>query len=434
MKRLGLSFAIFILSGPAAYAQPLNTPASSITPPFVETVSEGPAPLTLEDCYRLALKRSEQVAINAELIKQTEARFLQALGTALPRVSFTSTDIWQDGSGASAFTLRHRPERAFAFSQPLFTGFKEFAAITGARYEYRQRKGEKAHAELSLLVDVANAFNLLLEEREDLAAVESIRVALTDRLDELKDRERLGRSRQSEVKSIETQLRQTEAELELAKSKEQITRQLLAFLIGQPAAAITDPADEVPQPLEESFYLAKADSRPDVQAAEAALKVAEKEIVVAQSKFWPTVNADGKYYTERGGIAQDVKWDVTLKVDVPLFQGGQAVGAVKEALANARTAKLRYVERQRMAELDIKDAYTKLTSAITIKRLVDEALKSAEESYRLQVEDYRLSLVNNLDVLQALQVLQTTRRDDIHARREAKRYYWQLRAAIGQTF
>lgn len=435
MKRLHYLLILIacLLNGPVVYAQPVEM-APSVTPPFVETVSDGPAPLTMEDCYRLALKRSEQIGISAEAIKQTEGRFLQALGTALPRISFTSTDLWQDGTGASAFTLRHRPERAFSFSQPLFTGFKEFAAITGAKHEYRQRKEEKLHAELSLLTDVADAFHLLLEQREDIAAVEGIRVALVDRLDELQGREHLGRSRASEAKTVETQLRQTEAQLEQAKSGEQITRQLLEFLIGQPVTAITDPSDGVPAPLEEPLYETKADDRPDVQAAEAAWKVAEKAVIVAQSQLWPTVNADGNYYTERAGVAQDVKWDVTLTVDVPLFQGGQAVGAVKEALSESRAAKLHYVERQRTAELDIKDAYAKLGHAITVARLLDEAVASAEESYRLQVEDYRLSVVNNLDVLQALQTLQTTRRDDIHARREAKRAYWQLRAATGEGF
>ena len=95
--------------------------------------AEDATPLTLSDCYALALKRSEEIAIRGELIRETEGRFLQALSTALPRASFELSEKRQDGSGGSAFTLKEVPERRFVFSQPLFSGFKEFAAVRGSR-------------------------------------------------------------------------------------------------------------------------------------------------------------------------------------------------------------------------------------------------------------------------------------------------------------
>ena len=61
------------------------------------------------------------------------------------------------------------------------------------------------------------------------------------------------------------------------------------------------------------------------------------------------------------------------------------------------------------------------------------ALAAAEESYRLQVEDYRRGLISNLDLLQELRTLQDARRDEIDARHSAKRLYWRLLAATGET-
>ena len=179
-------------------------------------------PLTLAEAYRLALKRSETIAIQSELIKETEGRFLQSLSGVLPRATFSLSEKRQDGTGSSAFTLKEVPERKFVFSQPLFSGFKEFAAMAGTRAERRQRVAEKARAEHLLFVDVANAFHLLLEQRQDLNTLETIRAALIERLDELKVREQLGRSRPSEVVSAEAQLRRVEAEMELVKSRETV--------------------------------------------------------------------------------------------------------------------------------------------------------------------------------------------------------------------
>ncbi len=407
-----------------------TTQAAEISPP----PSASASPLTLQDCYALALKRSETIAIHAELIKETEGRFLQALGTALPHVSFLSSDKRQDGSGSSAFTLRYTPQRQFTVNQTLFAGFKEFAALAGSRAERRERIEEKTRAEHLLFVDVANAFYLLLELREDLSALETTRVALIQRLEELKDRQRLGRSRASEVVSAEAQLRRTEANIERARSAERIGEQLLNFLTGlDHLEAINDDAPSLPPLDPETTYLMKLSIRPDLLAAEDAWHVAQKAVTIAQAQWWPTVTANGNYYVDRSGVAKEVKWDAALTVDVPLFQGGQAAGAVKAAASQAREAKLRYEEKQRRVALDIRDAYAKADSAIVIRAALENALSAAEESYRLEVEDYRLNLVSNLEVLQTLQSLQDAHREFIHAKYDAKRLSWQLHVATGDT-
>jgi len=389
--------------------------------------------LTLADCFALALQRSEVVAIQQELIKENEGRFLQALSGALPRASFEASKKRQDGTGGSAFTLRDVPERKFVFSQPLFSGFKEFAAMAGARAERRQRRHEEARAEQLLFVDVSDAFYLVREQREDLAALEAIRAALIGRLEELADRERLGRSRPSEVVSAKAQLRRLEAEIELVRNREVTARQLLEFLTGLARVeGLADLEVSPPQLASENEYLAKASLRPDVRAAEEAWHVAKKEARVAQASFWPDVDVEGNYYTRRVGASSGVDWDVLLTVNVPLFQGGETAGAVRTASSEARQAKLRFEQTQREAALDIQDTYATLQAAMTRHAVLAKALDASEENYRLQQEDYRLSLVNNLDVLQALEELLTARRDVIHATYEIKRLSRSLQAAVGE--
>ena len=389
-----------------------------------------PAPLTLADCYRLALKQSETLAIRQELITQAETRFTQALSGILPRVSFVSTDKRQDGSGSSAFTLRNVPERKFTVSQPLFSGFREFAAMAGTKAEHHQRTLEKARAEQLLLVDVADAFYLVLEQREDLAALEMIRRALADRAEELTAREQIGRSRPSEVVSAEAQRLRLEADLELVRVQEVLARQLLAFLTGlDQIEALQDPS--LPPLTEENPYLAKAVTRPDIGAVQAAAQVAEHQVGIAKADRWPTVSLDGNYYLERVGAAKDVTWDAAIKVAVPIFQGGQTQGAIAQAASQARQATLVASETQRRAVLEVRDAYASARAALARRDALARALAAAEENYRLQVDDYRRSLVNNLEVLQTLQALESARRDLLHGDYEAKRQYWHLRAAAG---
>ena len=395
---------------------------------------EGVRALTLAECFELALRRSEEIAIKQEILRENEGRFLQALSGALPRASFELSEKRQDGSGGSAFTLKDIPERKFVFSQPLFSGFKEFAAMAGARAERRQRTHERSRAEQLLFIDVSDAFYFLLEHQEDARALEAIRAALSERIDDLNAREQLGRSRPSEVASAESRLRQVEADIESARSDETVARQLLEFLTGlAPIDAVADPDPSVALLSGEAEYVGKAGQRSDVQAAHEAWRVAGKEVAIARAGFWPDVSVEGNYYTKRAGVAQDIDWDVLLKVDVPIFQGGETAGAVKQAKSRERQAKLRFEQTQREAALNIREMYAKLQGAVERTAALERALKAAEENARLQSEDYRLNLVSNLEVLEALELLQNARREVIHSRYETKRLDTQLHVAIGET-
>ena len=434
-------FAIVVLSYGVGVA---NTPfahSQELLPNLPVTASEGaptppqPNQLTLEECYQLALKRSETIAIQREMLEEAQGRFMQALSGILPRASFVLSERRQDGSGESAFTLRRVPEQRFTFSQPLFGGFKEFAAMAGTKAERRQRVHEKERAEQLLLTDVSDTFYLLFEQREDLYVLETIRTTLAQRIDELREREQLGRSRTSEVVSAEAQLRRIEAEIERVQIQETIARQLLEFLTGlDQVDGIQDVAATlIPSPLDqEDMYMRQAAARPDVLAAEEAWRVTQKLVTVSRARYWPTVNLEGNYYTERAGVSADIDWDALLKVDAPLFQGGQAVGAVREANSRARQAQLKFEQAQRRANLDARDAYSSLKGSLARYAALQKALDAAEQDYRLELEDYQRRLISNLDVLQALQTLQDARRDVIHARYETKRLYWALRTATGE--
>ena len=388
--------------------------------------------LSLSECYQLALQRSETVAIQQELIKEAEARFGESLSGILPSAVFSSSDERQNGGGQTNFTLRKIPERKFVFHQPLFSGFKEFAALAASRAERRQRIQETLRAQQLLLSDVADAFYLFWGYQEEIQSVETIRSALVQRVDELNKRQTLGRSRLSEVASAESRLSRADADTESVRSSAEVARQLLEFLIGEPVEDLTDD-QAFPEPGLEENYLAKVDSRPDVQAAQEAMAVARKQVTIARAGFWPTVGLDGDYYTKRVGNAANVTWDATLQIDVPIFDGGEAWSQVNQAKAQLKEAELRLSQVQRTAVLEIRNAYTQFQRAQRRNAALEKTWQAADKNYQLQMQDYRSNLVNNLDVLQALEDLSTAQQDFIIAKYAAKRFYWSLKVAVGES-
>lgn len=401
-------------------------------------------PLSLGDCYAMSLKQSEVIAMNADAIKIADARFLQALSIMLPHFSFLSNDLQEEtppppvtssSTTTSEFeTLEpaRRSDRRFNVKQTLFNGFKAFAAIKGSKYDKNQRIEEKIRAEQLLLVDVANAFYLLIEKREDVRALRKIEAALTDRNKELRSRERLGRSRPSEIVNAKAQLYSVQSSIEVVRNQAVLARQLLEFLIGAPVTDIVD-SYEIPATLQaESYYVAKSECRPDVLAAKYAALVSKQEYRMIDSDFLPTVNLEADGYTQRTGFYKGVDWDVMLRVDVPIFDGGYTLGRSKEYQLKADQMELEFKRKRRRAPFDIKDAYASLSTALAVQESLRKAYTTAKLNYYLQKKDYLRSLVNNLDVLASIQTLQDAQRNYIHALYEAKRLYWQLKVAIGE--
>ena len=405
-----------------------------ITPPLYPEV-QVPGALTLPDCYQMALIQSEIIAINADLIKEADAHFMIALSTILPHVSFISNDFQQQ-------LPTHRKEdivsnkasvRNFNFTETLFSGFKAIAGIRGSKYEKNQRIDEKIRAEQLLLVDVANSFYLLLEERESLKVLYKIRGVLTDRIKELISRERLGRSRPSEIVYVKTQIYTVESSIELVTNQELLARQLLEFLVGQPVGEIADTYQFPDQLKAEEYYVDQSLARPDVQATKFAWQLSKENIMVVDSGFLPEVDVSGNYYTQRTNYYDGINWDVTLAVNVPIFEGTEMLGASNVAHLQADEEMQTYHEVRRRAPYDIKNAYTTLTAAMAVRDALEKAYKSAKVNTHMQIRDYDRRLVSNLDVLTAIQALESTERDYIHALYEAKRDYWQLRVAVGQS-
>lgn len=407
--------------------------------PVMEVTNETVATsLTLSDCYALALKQSETIAIDANFIKEAEARFLQALSIMMPYLSYQSVHTQEavpDDKGSTFGSLKptKSTQNQFQVNQVLFSGFKAFAAMGASTFEKKQLSEEKLRAEQLLLVDVANAFYLVIEEREDLKALIRTKTALNNRVKELKARENLGRSRASEVVNAKAQLYTVEADIKVVKSQEIVARQLLEFLIGAPVNKVADSYEIPPYLMPEEYYVSKFVNRPDLKALGYASKFSKKQLDVVNSDFLPTVSWQGNFYTQRTGFDKGTDWDVMLNVEVPIFNGTETIGKSREYRLKWQDSELRYMRLKRFAAYDIKDSYVKFTTALAVHENLRKAYYTAKVNYYLQRKDYERSLVNNLDVLASIQTLQDAQRNYIHAIYEAKRLYWQLRVSVGES-
>ncbi|MBI3546758.1 MAG: TolC family protein [Gammaproteobacteria bacterium] len=390
--------------------------------------------LTLDEYFVAALKRSEVVAIQSELIRQAEERYHQANSTLLPTVNASASYTWQDPTPAGEFSTSISPNRQslakISATQPLFRGFREFAGLRQTKALLGAQNEDYLNARIQLFKDVAQNFFNILSIQQDLQNLEEEIKQNVERESELKDRARIGRSRSSETLSVQSTIGTLRAQVEQLRGQLQNAREAFTFLSGLTSSATLNDSESLPSslaPLEE--YLARLNLRPDIKAAQTRVNAAQENVSVARGAHWPSLDLNANRYLARTGNLKDVTWDVQLALTVPIYSGGLLQSKVNEALSQRTQAELSASQVTRQAEQEIRSLYQNIIFDQTQLQALEKATAAAKDNYAAQRREYRLGLVTNLDVLQALTAFQENQRALDRARYTAKLDYAKLQAA-----
>ncbi|MCX5789171.1 MAG: TolC family protein [Elusimicrobia bacterium] len=362
----------------------------------------------LNQCYAWALEQAESLKIQEEQVRVIEQQFRQVLGSALPNLSFTALDKWIDTSGAagqSSYLYQSpQPQVNFALSQTLFSGLREYAAMRSYKKQGKAAELQLRHAKTTLFQNVANAFYLTVNLEAQLANQKLAVDMHTARLKELRHFEDLGKSRHSEVTLEESQMATAETHVQTITGQVDAARAMLSFLTGQDmsSAALVDRLERVHEVGAEQPLLNHAYGRSDVVALQRLVESQEDQVTLAKGAFLPTVTALGDYYLKRQSALSPVHWDATLAASIPIYQGGGQVAAVRTAELQLSQARYNLELGVRQARSDIHTAYVALRAVVGAAAAAERAYKKADETYRAEIKEYRLGLVNNLDVLTAM--------------------------------
>ncbi|MHB8535709.1 MAG: TolC family protein [Sulfuricaulis sp.] len=393
--------------------------------------------LTLDEYFAAALKRSDVVATQGELIRQAEEQHKQANAAVLPTVNGVASYTRQDpvtagGSAASVFPNRQTLTK-LAVTQPLFRGFREFAALRQTRDLVGAQNQDYLSARTQLFKDVVQNFYTVLSIEQDQRNLDAEINQDLDREKDIQARVRIGRSRIGEVLTMQSSISTLRAQAQQLQGQLSVAREAFAFLSGlDPATPLHDtetlPAE--PGPLDDD--LARLDRRPDVKAAHQRLTAAQENTKVARGANLPSIDLNANRYLNRTGTLRDSAWDVGIVLTVPIYTGGLLQSKISEAVSQQTQAELSLSQIRRQAEQEIRSSHQSVVYDRLQLDALGKATEAARKNYQAQEHDYRLGLVTNLDVLQALTALQENQRALDRARFSAKSDYLTLQAAAAR--
>lgn len=393
--------------------------------------------LTLKEAYLAALKTSEKLGVQDELLIQANELEKQAFATLLPSVMANAEFKRQTEHSSEQGTQFYPPTSntiAVSAVQHLFQGFREFATIRQKKAQVQVQKYALQDAARLLFYDTTTAYyNVLALESDERTLQEEI-LANKKRLLELNHFLHIGRSRLPDVLTQKTNISSLEAQVESIRGQLGSARAILAFLTGLDQNVKLQDDENLPDgDLEKlSVYIAQIENRADVKVARENVVAFEENIPIATAQHLPSADLVGNYYVIRPGLSSAINWEVALQISMPIFQGGTVESQVRQAAAQRKQYEYLLDEARRIAQQEITQFYESFGADQKQIQKLTETAEISGQNYGAELKDYRNGLVSNLEVFQTLSSWQAARRGNFHQQLIAKADFTKLQVASGQ--
>lgn len=405
---------IFLIAALAAWA---IVPARAQEVPPSTTAQ--PSTLTLSEALQRALTANPGLARARGEIAVAEAQLDQTRSAVLPKVSLSgnltrNSDEASFGSGSDQRTLLPLTDWSYRLtvSQPIWAGNRDRRALAQSRLGIENARQGAQDTEEQLLLNVAADY-LSVVEAEQLIAVEQSNLDLARRRQkQATDLFEAGETTRVEALRAESDVKAAERRLaEVRQQRENAVGRLRLDLALDGPLSVTDPAGEVPAPPTEQALLIEADrSRPEVAQAQTALEVARLEVAKQRGALLPVVTGEGGWVDQKSPFPTDTYGYLTLRVNVPLYQGGEVAARVETARERQRQAELRLAEVRQQVREEVRQALVDLETSRASLALSQEQLNAAEAEYAQASELYRAQEITALEAESAETSLAAARR------------------------
>lgn len=389
--------------------------------------------ISLEECYQAALKKTETVPISLSQLRQAEAQVDKARGGFFPSLN-ASANYQRQNKLIGTTNEYDQALGKLTLSQSLFAGGKDKAQLNAANANQKAHEYQTLDAKNALYLQVAQAFYSVLSAEHEVTNTKKSIELTKKRVDELQKRKRIGKSRNIEILAAESQHSVLEAQLLAAIGEQQRAKSNFFNFTGlNPNTSLKDDL-ALPKEIKSlETYLTQLEKRPDLLSLHSNLENHESLISAAQADYFPRLDLTANYYFTRFHYpTTSSDWDATITLTMPLFSQGITKATVREAQESKLQAELTLNQKKRNAEVEIQTAYNNLLSFLEQVKALEKAVTATEENYKQQEKDYRYSLATNLDVIQALNTLDDTKRTLDRTRYQALQAAVELKAVANE--
>lgn len=343
----------------------------------------------LQETIELSLSNNRDLRVAAANVQQARARYGIERAGLLPGVDAGAAGS-RSGGDSQADSETYSADLGLSWELDLFGRVRSLNR--GALESFFASEANRDGVEIALIAAVADAWLGLAADQDALNLARQTLTARQEAYRIAEGRAQIGVIGDLELAQQRTQLEQARgdvAQLETAIDQDLSVLNLLAGIAvpldilpaGLPDAAV----GETPVGLPSDVLL----NRPDVRAAEHALKAANADIGVARAAFFPSISltgATGFASSDLGALLESGNggWSYGARLNLPIFSGGANVNRLRGAQAARDSAVAQY-------ERAIQSAFNDVNQALAVRARIDTRLSAQTAATQAAERAFTLS-------------------------------------------
>jgi len=405
---------------------------------------------SLAECVQLAIKANPTLLQNELDVRRAEVNLAQAKANRLPDVGANLQHSLTSGRSQDNSTLQYISSNnstgyfSLDASVPLFRGFRLF-------HDIRMRADAKAAGKLTfdtqinaLKLDVITAYIQSLTAQDILRQSEMQTEVTREQVRRAESMHKEGAINPGDYFDLKGQLANDVNTIENNRQLLYSSRVKLAALLNMDENQLGELENlrikESGQRLDaKQLYEMAVDQLPDIQALDYRIKVAERDIKIAKSYYYPSLSLSaglGSNYSKLGiqgtywsQMRNNVGKSISLNLSVPIFNHLQVYNNVRLAKLDLQSAKFQKEIQQNILRSATSNAVFNLQNASNMITQLRSQNENYAESFRIAKVVFELGNSNSVIFLTA-----KNKYDNSQIQLLVKQYEWLLQKYINDYY
>ena len=373
---------------------------------------------TLTELIKTSLANNHDLAAAAARVEQAHQISAQAKSQYFPVLNYISTTSY--GHNQFIYSPLAPPPGAQGFFLGIVRASWEAdlwgrirRTNEGARAQYFATEEARRGFMLMLAGDISQAYFELLGLRLQLDIAKQSAQSFTETLKLVTQRQQERIGNELQTARAATDLANASGSIPELERQIALKENQISVLLGKNPGAIETRATSlgsIPPEVPAGLPSALLERRPDVLAAEQAMRNANAQIGVAQATYFPTIGLStffGKISSPLSDISlgRTNAWSLAASVSGPIFNAGAITAQKHQAIAVWEQTRAQYLQTALNAFRDVSDALISREKIDALRAQQAQAVKLNENSLQLMSLRLTNGQANGLEVLEAKQRL-----------------------------
>jgi outer membrane protein len=417
--------------------------------------SQGKYIITVDQSLELALKNSRLIHSSEAKVKGADGRVGESRAGLLPKISLTGRysklsqvdliiPIPLIPGGIRLPYLTDQTAVRLTLQQPVFSGFRLYHSYKMSDYNAKATGEEFNKDKADLILNLKTAYWNVLKFQALAKQIDETVEQLKEHFKEIETFYRQGMATNNEVLKVRVQLSDMQVNQIDAHNAVSLAKLSLCNVMGIPLSSEIVLADSLfyqgfSLPAIEPLVAQALKNRPDVKSTEYRVKMSQSGVSLARAGWYPNlvamVNYDyakpnSRIFPQRNQY--DETWDVTLNLQMNLWDWGTSLYQTRQAQAQLTQAEDAWKQVQDAATLEVTQSYLNLVKFVKAIEVAGLTIEQAEENYKVTSEKFKNGLALNSDLLDAETALLSAKTKYVNTLADFRIAEAKLKRAVGE--